>query len=72
MPHVWLRVHQPLMAFLVVLSVALPVAAEESDAAKVGDVFELALPALALAGTAVARDGEGARQMLYGAVSTWR
>ena len=54
---------------LLISLLVVPVQAEESDAAKVGDVFEFALPALAFAGTAMARDGEGARQMLFGAVS---
>lgn len=61
--------NRPALFVLVSLALCQPVVAEESDAAKVGDVLEFALPALALAHTAAARDGEGARQMLYGAVS---
>ncbi len=55
------------LVFAVLLSVC--VGAEESDVAKAGDVLEFALPAAALVATAMNRDGEGAGQMVFGAIT---
>lgn len=57
------------LSVLFACSVSAYASAEQSDAAEVGDVLEFVLPATALVATALNRDGEGSRQMVFGALT---
>lgn len=57
------------LGFVLVVLLPLSAVAEQSDVAKAGDVLEFALPAAALVATALNRDGEGSRQMVFGALT---